>query len=205
MFSKLTKARDGVTKMALSPSETLLVTLFASGSMAVWSFPSLRLRRLWMFEDMPEYISGLFKLKLVLPLRKQSNGKKLMHYPLDVQWWTDSAVILKQAGGAVSLLDVTGRELRNLTHGLFEQLQPGSEITPAMSDMFLILEVGCGLNLLKSWFPDGVFLHLSCHCEKCTWLRLRYREEIGITCMCRFSLGPIAWWRRARLKCGRLG
>ncbi|XP_055332627.1 NBAS subunit of NRZ tethering complex-like [Paramacrobiotus metropolitanus] len=140
LYSKFVRARDGVIKMALNQSEDALVTLFASGCVAVWAFPSLRLRRLWMAEDMPKYTAPSSNTKLRLKKESFSLIKDLSSFPTDVEWWSDSVIILCQANGAVSLQDITGRELFNITHGSFERFRPGCKISCSFSDTFLVLE-----------------------------------------------------------------
>ncbi|OQV24562.1 Neuroblastoma-amplified sequence [Hypsibius exemplaris] len=138
LYKRFAKAADGAIKMAFNEDETELVTLFLSGAVAVWqvSFRCIKLRRIWTVDELPRYSQTT-----------RSPGKARARtdfrhpdFPVDVQWWSNTAIILCQAGGAVSLLDITGRELVNISHGSFEQFSPGCLITPNLAEKFLILE-----------------------------------------------------------------
>ena len=137
-YRKFAEARDGAWKISLNPSETSLLTLFLSGSVAVWSFPSMRLRKFYNVETMPKYESEIncsptsSKLESIFGLDA--------HLPLDAQWWSDTVIVLCQAGGMISLLDVTERVLTNVSHGSFEQFHPNCAVSQNLGDRFLILE-----------------------------------------------------------------
>ncbi|GAU94122.1 hypothetical protein RvY_05951 [Ramazzottius varieornatus] len=137
-YRKLAKACDGAWKMSLSPSETCLLTLFLSGSVAVWSFPSLRLRKFYNVETMPRYEGEVSSAPASSTL--DSTFELDAHFPLDAQWWSDTVIVLCQAGGIISLLDVTERVLTNAAHGSFEQFSPGCTISQNLGDRFFILE-----------------------------------------------------------------
>ena len=128
--------------MAINNAQTELVTLFLSGAIATWqvAFRSIKFRRIWTLDDLPQY-GGQKTSSLAAGKRRREAGLRNPGYPVDVQWWSDTAIILCQAGGAVTLLDVTSRELVNISHGSFEQFRAGCLITPKLAEQFLILEV----------------------------------------------------------------
>ena len=47
--------QDGVYKMSLSPSGTVLAVVHHSGMFSLWDIPSLRTRKLWKQQDQPGF------------------------------------------------------------------------------------------------------------------------------------------------------
>ncbi|XP_048258558.1 NBAS subunit of NRZ tethering complex-like isoform X1 [Haliotis rufescens] len=121
---------DGVYKMCVSPAGDTLVVLHLSGKLSVWNLPSLRYKVAWALEDQPGYEEICPKLAENPQKRKRIKDliphKKL----LDVNFWSNDALILARCTGAVMVCAV------NTLHNFLGQSPEWFEPSPRVSESY---------------------------------------------------------------------
>ncbi|XP_025077701.1 neuroblastoma-amplified sequence-like [Pomacea canaliculata] len=138
MFSWSSSDVDGVAHLCLSSDSSVLVGLHHSGCLTIWDCPSLRLRHRIPLNEQPGYdeVNAALaedpakrkKLKDLVPHRKL----------VDVNFWSDKAIILARCSGAVTVSSLS--TLRNLLGTSPEWFEPSPRITEAHDGGFLGLE-----------------------------------------------------------------
>ncbi|XP_072559088.1 NBAS subunit of NRZ tethering complex isoform X2 [Paramormyrops kingsleyae] len=138
LFARQTNEKDGVFRMSLSPDSTLLVVIHFSGLLTFWAVPSLRQHGSWMQEAQPGFDEINPEWKNSLEKRKKIKDKE-QYYPLvDVNWWSENAVILARCSGSLTVSSV--HSLRNLLGQSCEWFEPSPMVTAAHDGGFLSLE-----------------------------------------------------------------
>ncbi|CAI9734159.1 neuroblastoma-amplified sequence-like [Octopus vulgaris] len=134
-------SKDSIFKMCLSPDTKQLVTLHYSGELVLWDVPSLRKRKSWLHEDQPgyddisqEFLENPYKKKFLKDLVPSKNL-------IDINWWSENALILARCPGAVSL--VSTNTLKNLLGAHPEWFEPSPRVTSTYEGRFLGLECSC--------------------------------------------------------------
>ncbi|XP_028652676.1 NBAS subunit of NRZ tethering complex [Erpetoichthys calabaricus] len=138
LFNRQQNEKDGIFKLSLSPHGTLLAAIHLSGSLTLWDLPSLKQCGEWSqiiqpgFDEInPEWHNSLDR-------RKKIKDKE-SYYPLiDVNWWTDNAVILARCSGSLTVSSV--KTLKNLLGKSCEWFEPSPQVTAAHDGGFLTLE-----------------------------------------------------------------
>ncbi|KAK3097270.1 hypothetical protein FSP39_008222 [Pinctada imbricata] len=140
-LGRKTDLQDGVFKLSISPDNNYISAIHYSGTLSVWHLPSLKPYKLWKLEDQPNFdeISPEFTEN---PQRR----KTLKDLPvatckalLDVNWWSNSALILSRCTGAVTVS--SSYTLKNLLGTSPEWFEPASRVTAVHDGGFLGLEV----------------------------------------------------------------
>ncbi|XP_064620288.1 NBAS subunit of NRZ tethering complex-like [Lineus longissimus] len=137
---------DGIFKMCISPDCNLLVSIHHSGKLSLWEMPSLRLRQAWTEADQP----GLDEINPAIvenPRRKIAREYTTSPSVIDVNWWSDLALILARCSGSVTVSSVN--ELRNLLGKSPEWFEPSPFVSTAHDGGFLGLECECKYSSLK--------------------------------------------------------
>ncbi|XP_022807104.1 neuroblastoma-amplified sequence-like isoform X1 [Stylophora pistillata] len=131
--------QDGVVYMSLSPDGTKLAALHLSGTLSLWQVPSLRCQRMWTKDEQPSVKNH--EEHPVFPVSKplDSNKDSSFFGLIDVNWWTEEALILSHSIGALTVSSVE-KSLYNLLGSHPEMCEPWSRITAAHDKGFLILE-----------------------------------------------------------------
>ncbi|CAE1234400.1 NBAS [Acanthosepion pharaonis] len=134
-------SKDSIFKMSLSPNQKQLATLHYSGKLVLWDVPSLHKRKSWTHEQQPchdelnpEFLDKPQKRKLIKDLVQSKNL-------LDVNWWTDNALILARCQGSVSLAST--KSLKNMLGETPEWFEPAPRVTSTFDGRFLGLECAC--------------------------------------------------------------
>ena len=70
--------KDGVCKMSLSPSGTVLAVVHHSGMYSLWDIPSLRKRTVWKQQDQPGFNEINPEVAENPKKRKQMKGEALL-------------------------------------------------------------------------------------------------------------------------------
>ncbi|XP_046551537.1 LOW QUALITY PROTEIN: neuroblastoma-amplified sequence-like [Haliotis rubra] len=129
---------DGVYKMCVSPAGDTLVALHLSGKLSVWHLPSLRHKVAWTLEDQPGYDEVCPKLAENPQKRKRIKDliphKKL----LDVNFWSNEALILARCTGAVMVCAVN--TLHNYLGKSPEWFEPSPRVSESYQGGFLGIE-----------------------------------------------------------------
>ncbi|XP_012940751.1 neuroblastoma-amplified sequence [Aplysia californica] len=129
---------DGIYRLCLSPCGTTLVAVHFSGKLSLWQVPSLRLVREFLLEDQPDWdeISPDF---IGNPSKSKRMKDLVPHKQLiDVNFWSETLLILARCTGAVSV--VSPEELRNRLGKSPEWFEPSPQVTQAQNGGFLGLE-----------------------------------------------------------------
>lgn len=86
-----------MTKIVISPDNTSLAVIYVSGKLAIYSFPSLRLRNEWFMTEQPCYddmnsdiVENPYELKRFKDIYHQADFRLV-----DVGWWNDKAILQK--------------------------------------------------------------------------------------------------------------
>ncbi|XP_052240269.1 NBAS subunit of NRZ tethering complex-like isoform X2 [Dreissena polymorpha] len=141
LLSRLRAANsDGVLCMTMSPDMKHLASLHWSGKLCVWSLPGLQMVSSWSHDDQPN-ANDLSPEHTENPqLRKLIKDLVSTRQLIDVNWWSDRAVILARGTGAVT---VCAKEtLTNLLSNP-EWFEPAPRLTGVHNGGFLGLEVEC--------------------------------------------------------------
>ncbi|XP_041364061.1 neuroblastoma-amplified sequence-like isoform X2 [Gigantopelta aegis] len=129
---------DGVYKLCLSPSGDVLVALHHSGKLSLWEVPSLRQRQAWKLEDQPAFDDICEKLAEHPQKRKRLKDliphKKL----LDVNFWSNEALITARCTGAVTVSSVN--TLKNLLGNSPEWFEPSPRVSETHEGGFIGIE-----------------------------------------------------------------
>ncbi|XP_051501521.1 NBAS subunit of NRZ tethering complex-like isoform X3 [Myxocyprinus asiaticus] len=138
LFSRHNNEEDGVFRMSLSPDGTVLAVIHFSGSLSLWDIPSFKLRGCWKQEEQPAFDEINPEWKTSLEKRKKIKDKEQYQSLLDVNWWSETALILARCSGALTVSSV--RTLKNLLGKSCEWFEPSPRVTPAHDGGFLCLE-----------------------------------------------------------------
>ncbi|XP_048858218.1 NBAS subunit of NRZ tethering complex isoform X2 [Brienomyrus brachyistius] len=138
LFARQANEKDGVFRMSLSPDSALLAVIHFSGLLTFWAVPSLRQLGSWMQEAQPGFDEINPEWKNSLEKRKKIKDKE-QYYPLvDVNWWSENAVILARCSGSLTVSSV--HSLRNLLGQSCEWFEPSPMVTAAHDGGLLSLE-----------------------------------------------------------------
>ncbi|XP_051908566.1 NBAS subunit of NRZ tethering complex isoform X1 [Hippocampus zosterae] len=145
LFSRQGNEKDGVFRMNLSPDGTLLAVIHFSGRLSLWDVPSLKQRAVWEQDQQPGFEEINPEWKTSLERRKKIKDKEQYHPLVDVNWWSESVLILARCSGAVTVSSI--RNLRNLLGKSCEWFEPSPRVTAARHGGFLSLE--CEVKLAQ--------------------------------------------------------
>ncbi|XP_077593113.1 NBAS subunit of NRZ tethering complex isoform X2 [Stigmatopora nigra] len=145
LFGRRGDEKDGVFRMSLSPDGTLLAVVHFSGRLSLWDVPSLRRRAAWEPEQQPGFEELNPEWKSSLEKRKKIKDKERYRPLVDVNWWSQNALILARCSGALAVSSV--RDLRNLLGKSCEWLETSPRVTAAHDGGFLSLE--CEVKLAQ--------------------------------------------------------
>uniref|UniRef100_A0A3Q3DDB3 NBAS subunit of NRZ tethering complex n=1 Tax=Hippocampus comes TaxID=109280 RepID=A0A3Q3DDB3_HIPCM len=145
LFSRQGDEKDGVFRMSLSPDGTLLAVIHFSGRLSLWDVPSLKQRAVWEQDQQPGFEEINPEWKTSLERRKKIKDKEQYQPLVDVNWWSDSVLILARCSGAVTVSSI--RSLRNLLGKSCEWFEPSPRVTAARHGGFLSLE--CEVKLAQ--------------------------------------------------------
>ncbi|KAJ9580563.1 hypothetical protein L9F63_024256, partial [Diploptera punctata] len=122
-----------IFKMQVSPGGKFLACLHSCGSFSIWHLPAIRLYKFWNLQEQPDY-------DVRNPLDKRRNDySNYSTHPVDVNWWSDQAVIIARNSGAISVCSVGN--LHNLLGDSPEFLAGPPQVSALCSDQgFLGLE-----------------------------------------------------------------
>ncbi|KAJ8683328.1 hypothetical protein QAD02_019120 [Eretmocerus hayati] len=96
-----------IFKSSICPNDKLMACLHTDGTISIWSIPTLKLQNQWKLTEQPEYdVTSSFK---TMKPRKYLKSVTEFH-PLDIGWWSDSAVIIARYCGSVSVCSITNLE-----------------------------------------------------------------------------------------------
>ncbi|XP_036405464.1 neuroblastoma-amplified sequence isoform X2 [Megalops cyprinoides] len=144
-FGSQGNEKDGIFRMSLSPDGSLLAAIHFSGQLTFWEIPSFRQIAGWTQDAQPGFDEINPEWKNSLEKRKKIKDKE-MYYPLlDVNWWSESAVILARCSGSLTVSSV--RTLKNLLGKSCEWFEPSPQVTAAHDGGFLSLE--CEIKLAQ--------------------------------------------------------
>eukprot|EP00057_Strongylocentrotus_purpuratus_P023613 XP_011678087.1 PREDICTED: neuroblastoma-amplified sequence [Strongylocentrotus purpuratus] len=134
---KRSQKQDGIYRMCLSPKGGCLVTAHQSGLLCLWEVPSLRRKQAWPLEDQPGFNET--NPNILVPMRKKANdGSSFSNLLMDINFWSEEAVILARCSGAVAVCSVAN--LRNLLGTSCEWLAPSPRVTLASEKGFMALD-----------------------------------------------------------------
>ncbi|KAI8481341.1 hypothetical protein Bbelb_409050 [Branchiostoma belcheri] len=133
--------QDGVVQMHLSPDGQLLVTVHLSGQLCLWQLPSLRMHKCWHLEQQPG--CDMVNPNLGGTLARRNKGVSSSFPLVDVNWWSDEALIMARQSGAITVSST--ESLDNLLGESPEWFEPGPQVSAAVDGEFLALEVVIGL------------------------------------------------------------
>uniref|UniRef100_A0A8C9VPQ5 NBAS subunit of NRZ tethering complex n=1 Tax=Scleropages formosus TaxID=113540 RepID=A0A8C9VPQ5_SCLFO len=137
-FSRQGNEKDGIFRMSLSPDGSALAAIHFSGQLTLWEVPSLRQSGAWIQESQPGFDEMNPEWRNSLEKRRKMKDKEQYYPLLDVNWWSESAVILARCSGALTVSSV--RTLRNLLGKSCEWFEPSPQVTTAHDGGFLSLE-----------------------------------------------------------------
>ncbi|XP_032999018.1 neuroblastoma-amplified sequence isoform X1 [Lacerta agilis] len=137
-YSRQGREQDGVFKMSLSPDGTRLATIHFSGKLTIWGIPSLRQQGEWEQSDQPGYDDIKPEWQLSLEKRKKIKDKESFYPMIDINWWSENAVILARCSGALTVSSV--KTLKNLLGKSCEWFESSPQVTSAHDGGFLSLE-----------------------------------------------------------------
>ncbi|KAJ7341060.1 hypothetical protein JRQ81_004751, partial [Phrynocephalus forsythii] len=138
LYSRQGREQDGVFKMSLSPDGTRLAVIHFSGKLTIWGVPSLRQQGEWEQCDQPGYDEIKPEWRLSLEKRKKIKDKESLYPLIDVNWWSENAVILGRCSGALTVSSV--KTLKNLLGKSCEWFESSPQVTSAHDGGFLSLE-----------------------------------------------------------------
>ncbi|XP_041464544.1 neuroblastoma-amplified sequence-like [Lytechinus variegatus] len=129
--------QDGIYRMCLSPKGSCLVTAHQSGLLCLWDVPSLRRKQAWALEDQPGFNET--NPNILVPMRKKANdGASFSNLLIDINFWSEEAIILARCSGAVAVCSVAN--LSNLLGTSCEWLAPAPRVTLASEKGFMALD-----------------------------------------------------------------
>ncbi|XP_072167418.1 NBAS subunit of NRZ tethering complex-like [Diadema setosum] len=129
--------QDGIYRMCLSPKGGHLVTAHQSGLLCLWEVPSLRRKQAWPLEEQPGYNES--NPQILVPMKKKANdGSSHSNLLIDINFWSEEAVILARCSGAVAVCSV--KNLNNLLGTSCEWLAPAPRLTMASEKGFMALD-----------------------------------------------------------------
>ncbi|KAL4228275.1 hypothetical protein ACF0H5_013706 [Mactra antiquata] len=132
--------QDGVYKLSMSPSRTHLFSVHCSGTLRLWATPSLKPIKAWIHSEQP-FSDDISPEMIDNPsLRKLIKDLVFTRQLLDINWWSDEAVILARGTGAVTVSSM--KTLRNLL-GNAEWFEPSPRLSAVHDAGFLGLEAEC--------------------------------------------------------------
>ncbi|ESP01249.1 hypothetical protein LOTGIDRAFT_212786 [Lottia gigantea] len=133
------KILDGIYKLCLSPKGDILAAVHFSGKLSFWDVPSFRPRQSWHHEEQP-YIDEINTKEESINRQKRKVMKELVPHKqlLDINFWSDKAVILARCTGALTISSV--ETLENLLGTLPEWFSPCLKLSQTLEGEFLILE-----------------------------------------------------------------
>uniref|UniRef100_A0A670I1X9 NBAS subunit of NRZ tethering complex n=1 Tax=Podarcis muralis TaxID=64176 RepID=A0A670I1X9_PODMU len=137
-YSRQGREQDGVFKMSLSPDGTRLAAIHFSGKLTIWGIPSLRQQGEWEQSDQPGYDDIKPEWRLSLEKRKKIKDKESFYPMIDINWWSENAVILARCSGALTVSSV--KTLKNLLGKSCEWFESSPQVTSAHDGGFLSLE-----------------------------------------------------------------
>ncbi|CAI5769585.1 neuroblastoma-amplified sequence isoform X1 [Podarcis lilfordi] len=137
-YSRQGREQDGVFKMSLSPDGTRLAAIHFSGKLTIWGIPSLRQQGEWEQSDQPGYDEIKPEWRLSLEKRKKIKDKESFYPMIDINWWSENAVILARCSGALTVSSV--KTLKNLLGKSCEWFESSPQVTSAHDGGFLSLE-----------------------------------------------------------------
>ncbi|XP_077167102.1 NBAS subunit of NRZ tethering complex isoform X2 [Paroedura picta] len=137
-YNKQGTEQDGVFRMSLSPDGTRLAAIHFSGKLTIWAIPSLKQQGEWEQSDQPGYDDIKPEWRLSLEKRKKIKDKASFYPLIDVNWWSESAVILARCSGALTVSSV--KTLKNLLGKSCEWFESSPQVTSAHDGGFLSLE-----------------------------------------------------------------
>ncbi|XP_060709523.1 NBAS subunit of NRZ tethering complex isoform X1 [Hemiscyllium ocellatum] len=130
--------QDGVFKMSLSPDGTILAVIHLSGQLTLWELPSLRHQKEWKQEMQVGYDAINPEWTKFMEKRKKIKDRSSFYPLCDINWWSDSAVILARCSGALTVSSV--RTLKNLLGQSCEWFEPSPQVGAAHNGSFMCLE-----------------------------------------------------------------
>ncbi|XP_077988543.1 NBAS subunit of NRZ tethering complex-like [Glandiceps talaboti] len=142
---KGTKNQDGIFSMCLTPDGSLLATVHHSGQLALWDIPSLNRREVWNLQDQPGYDEE--NPVNARTLKKNTKENPWKHNLIDVNFWTNEALILARCSGSLTVSSV--KTLQNLLGDSCEWFEPCCRVTARHGKGFLGLECESKLMSLK--------------------------------------------------------
>ncbi|XP_068083289.1 NBAS subunit of NRZ tethering complex [Anabrus simplex] len=144
-----------IFKMQVSPKGNLLACLHTCGEISIWHLPAIKLYRYWPLCEQPDFdvknpmLSGFNKRRS----RMYAGDAQSYFYPVDLNWWSEQAVIVARYSGAVSVCTV--RNLCNLLGESPEFLAGQPQISALCNDRgFLGLECESILTSVKRPLED---------------------------------------------------
>ncbi|XP_061478724.1 NBAS subunit of NRZ tethering complex isoform X2 [Rhineura floridana] len=137
-YSRQGKEQDGVFKMSLSPDGTRLAAIHFSGKLTIWGIPSLKQQGEWEQTDQPAYHEIKPEWRLSLEKRKKIKDKESFYPLIDINWWSENAIILARCSGALTVSSV--KTLKNLLGKSCEWFESSPQVTSAHDGGFLSLE-----------------------------------------------------------------
>ncbi|XP_033634879.1 neuroblastoma-amplified sequence-like [Asterias rubens] len=145
LFNRSNK-QDGIYKMCLSPEGNQLVTVHQSGLVALWDVPSLKNSSMWTLEKQPGYDEK--NPNILIPSKKKpAEGQPAPHSLIDINFWSEKALILARYSGAVSVAST--RHLTNLLGDSCEWFEPAPRVNQASDKGFLSIECESKTSALK--------------------------------------------------------
>lgn len=144
-----TSYQDVIFKMSISPSGDVLAAIHMSGALSLWNLPSLRLRKSWDLQLQPNYTD--INPQYCEPGMKRKAAAilsdPLRFHIIDVNWWSNEALILVRCCGAVTVSSVYS--LKNLLGISPEWFEPSAQASSFCDRGFLAMECESSVSTKK--------------------------------------------------------
>ncbi|XP_028914479.1 neuroblastoma-amplified sequence isoform X2 [Ornithorhynchus anatinus] len=145
LYGKSGQEQDGIFKMSLSPDGTLLAAIHFSGKLSIWAVPSLQQQGEWKQSEQPGFDEINPNWRIFTEKKKKIKDKESFYPLIDVNWWSDNAVILARCSGALTVSSV--KTLKNLLGKSCEWFETSPQVTASHEGGFLSLE--CEIKLAQ--------------------------------------------------------
>ncbi|GLH06021.1 Neuroblastoma-amplified sequence [Gryllus bimaculatus] len=146
---KTQSKKSTVFKMQVSPEGKLVACLHTCGSISLWRLPSMEMYSMWELAQQPGYDIRNPQFPGFASRSKTRQGELYADcYPVDINWWSEQAVIVARLSGAVSVCSVSN--LRNLLGESPEFLAGQPQVSAMCSERgFLGLECETQISSFK--------------------------------------------------------
>ncbi|XP_045524130.1 neuroblastoma-amplified sequence-like isoform X2 [Pieris brassicae] len=126
------KNMNFIIRMVPSPDSTKLLCMHCNGDVSVWRLPVLTGEYRYKVNEQDNHA-------LQNPLSKDQNNKdQMLHFPADVDWWSNQEIIVSRFSGAVSICGI--EDMINILGKRPEFFQGSPQVRCAHDGAFVALE-----------------------------------------------------------------